>query len=108
MGRSLSDTATVTGLVDAPHGYGDFQPVQPDHHAALYRHRDGEHQRQHRHGHVRGLYRRTATGTDYWVATFNGDSNNDKVTSGATAEPVNVDTITTGSDAGRRLRWADR
>ena len=33
-------------------------------------------------------YTATATGTDYWVATFNGDSNNTAVTSGATAEPV--------------------
>ena len=40
-------------------------------------------------------YTATATGTDYWVATFNGDSNNAAVTSGATAEPVNVDTINT-------------
>ncbi len=40
-------------------------------------------------------YTATATGTDYWVATFNGDSSNAAVTSGATAEPVNVDTINT-------------
>ena len=33
-------------------------------------------------------YTATATGTDYWVATFNGDTNNAAVTSGATAEPV--------------------
>ena len=30
-------------------------------------------------------YTATATGTDYWVATYNGDSNNASVTSGATA-----------------------
>jgi fimbrial isopeptide formation D2 family protein len=30
----------------------------------------------------------TATGTVYWVATFNGDSNNSAVSSGASAEPV--------------------
>jgi uncharacterized repeat protein (TIGR01451 family) len=30
----------------------------------------------------------TATGTDYWVATYNGDSNNNPVTSGTTLEPV--------------------
>ena len=35
-------------------------------------------------------YTATATGTDYWVATFNGDSNNSSVTSGATAEPVTI------------------
>ena len=39
-------------------------------------------------------YTATATGTDYWVATYNGDSNNASVTSGAAAEPV---TITTAS-----------
>lgn len=35
-------------------------------------------------------YTAGATGTDYWVATFNGDSNNIAVTSGATAEPVSI------------------
>ena len=35
-------------------------------------------------------YTATATGTDYWVATYNGDSNNSQVTSVATAEPVNI------------------
>ena len=32
----------------------------------------------------------TATGTDYWVATYNGDSNNNAVTSGTALEPVIV------------------
>ena len=41
-------------------------------------------------------YTTTATGTDYWVATFNGDSNNSKVTSGATAEPVTITPTTPG------------
>ena len=35
-------------------------------------------------------YTTTATGTDYWVATYNGDTNNNPVTSGAAAEPVRV------------------
>ena len=39
-------------------------------------------------------YTATATGTDYWVATYNGDSNNATATSGTAAEPV---TITTAS-----------
>jgi uncharacterized repeat protein (TIGR01451 family) len=30
----------------------------------------------------------TAAGTDYWVATYNGDSNNNAVTSGTALEPV--------------------
>ena len=29
-------------------------------------------------------------GTDYWVATYNGDSNNSSVTSGASLEPVSI------------------
>jgi hypothetical protein len=32
----------------------------------------------------------TVTGTDYWVDTYNGDSNNNPVTSGLTAEPVTI------------------
>jgi hypothetical protein len=35
-------------------------------------------------------YTATATGTDYWVAIYNGDSNNSSVSSGAAAEPVTI------------------
>jgi hypothetical protein len=35
-------------------------------------------------------YTATSTGTDYWVATYNGDSNNNAVTSGTALEPVTV------------------
>ena len=35
-------------------------------------------------------YTATATATDYWVATYNGDSNNSAVTSGPAAEPVTI------------------
>ena len=35
-------------------------------------------------------YTATATGTDYWVATYNGDSNNATVSSGTAAEPVTI------------------
>jgi hypothetical protein len=35
-------------------------------------------------------YTTTATGTDHWVATYNGDSNNNSVTSGTADEPVTV------------------
>ena len=35
-------------------------------------------------------YTATATGTDYWVATYNGDSNNNPVTSGTAGEPVTI------------------
>jgi hypothetical protein len=44
-------------------------------------------------------YTATAAGTDYWVATYNGDSNNSAVSSGTSAEPVSISlaspTITT-------------
>jgi hypothetical protein len=36
------------------------------------------------------LYTTSATGTDYWVATYNGDGNNVSVTSGTALEPVTV------------------
>ncbi|MHC5537608.1 beta strand repeat-containing protein [Singulisphaera rosea] len=39
-------------------------------------------------------YTATATGTDYWVATYNGDSNNTSVTSGVADEPVIVSPAT--------------
>ncbi len=35
-------------------------------------------------------YTATAAGTDYWVATYNGDSNNSSVTSGTALEPVTI------------------
>jgi hypothetical protein len=35
-------------------------------------------------------YTTTAVGTDYWVATYNGDANNNSITSGDAAEPVTV------------------
>jgi len=41
-------------------------------------------------------YTPTAAGTDYWVDTYNGDSNNQAVTSATNAEPVKV-TVTPAS-----------
>ncbi len=35
-------------------------------------------------------YTATATGTDFWVATYNGDSKNTSVTSGTADEPVTI------------------
>jgi hypothetical protein len=35
-------------------------------------------------------YYPTAPGTDYWVATYNGDTNNASVSSGCNAEPVTI------------------
>ena len=37
----------------------------------------------------------TAAGTVYWVAAYSGDANNAAVSSGAAAEPVNIDSIAT-------------
>jgi uncharacterized repeat protein (TIGR01451 family) len=39
-------------------------------------------------------YTTTATGTDYWVATYNGDADNNSVSGGAAAEPVTVTSAT--------------
>jgi hypothetical protein len=41
-------------------------------------------------GAISKLYTPTATGTDYWVVTYSGDSNNNSVTSGPAAEPVTI------------------
>jgi flagellar basal body-associated protein FliL len=42
-------------------------------------------------------YTATATGTYYWVATYNGDTNNKSVTSGAALEPVTVNSPPTAN-----------
>ncbi len=39
-------------------------------------------------------YTATATGTDYWVATYNGDGNNASVSSGTALEPVTISAAT--------------
>jgi NADPH-dependent 2,4-dienoyl-CoA reductase/sulfur reductase-like enzyme len=41
-------------------------------------------------GATSGSYATTATGTFYWVATYNGDTNNNSVSSGTAASPVTV------------------
>ena len=85
VGSSISDTATVTGLVTASSGNGDLQAVQFGH--------DAEQQHAAVHQPSRSLsgstatatsagYTTSATGTDYWVATYSGDSNNNTATSG--------------------------
>jgi hypothetical protein len=40
-------------------------------------------------------YSTAATGTDYWVATYNGDSNNNPVASGTASEPVTITALPT-------------
>jgi hypothetical protein len=39
-------------------------------------------------------YTATATGTDYWVAAYNGNTNNKAVSSPATSEPVTITQVT--------------
>ena len=101
VGESISDTATVTGLVSASAAdtvtfnlysspttqnsttllYTDTETVTLGSGSTATATSPG--------------YTTTGVGTEYWVATFNGDTNNAAVTSGATAEQVNVDTINT-------------
>jgi hypothetical protein len=47
-------------------------------------------------------YTATAAGTDYWVATYNGDSNNNSVSSGASAEPVTINPATPSISTNRQ------
>ncbi len=88
VGTSIADQATVsggnnpTGTVTFnlyPNSSGTGTPLYTDANVPL----------------VSGVatsvgYTATATGTDYWVATYNGDSNNDSVSSGTASEPVTV------------------
>ena len=57
-------------------------------------------------------YTATATGTDYWVATYNGNSNNASVTSGTALEPVTITAATPVDQhepaAGHAPLWARR
>jgi uncharacterized repeat protein (TIGR01451 family)/choice-of-anchor A domain-containing protein len=50
-------------------------------------------------------YTATATGTDYWVATYNGDSNNSPVSSGTADEPV---VITAATPSIKVVKTADQ
>jgi hypothetical protein len=102
VGSSIADRATVTGLVNPSSGdtvtfnlyssatvqnsstllFSNTQPLNLSTGMA-----------------TSASYTTTATGTDYWVATFNGDATNNSVSSGPTAEPVcirpSTPTITT-------------
>jgi hypothetical protein len=93
VGSSIADHATVTGgfnptgtvtfeLYNNPNGTGTplFTDTEPLVGGAA----------------TSAGYTATAAGTDYWVATYNGDSNNHGVTSGAAGEPV---TVTVPADA---------
>jgi hypothetical protein len=87
VGSSIADKATVSGgsnpsgtvtfnLYDNPNGTGtplftDTEPLS-----------GGSATSQ--------GYTATAPGTDYWVATYNGDANDNSVTSGTALEPVSI------------------
>src|SRR5208337_2489213 len=93
VGTSIADQATVTGgykptgnvtfnLYNNPNGTGT--PIFTDANEPL---------------NSNGVatstgYTATSTGTDYWVATYNGDTNNNAVTSGAALEPVTITLVT--------------
>ena len=86
-GSSIADQATVTGG-DNPTGTVTFNLYNNPNGTGTPLFTDTENL-------VGGVatsagYTTTATGTDYWVATYNGDSNNSTVTSGTAAEPVTV------------------
>src|SRR5208282_340836 len=94
VGSSVSDTATVTGLVNA--NSSDTVTFK------LYNNSSGTGTPLFTSSPVTVTlsggtatatspgYASSATGTDYWVATFNGDSNNSVVTSGTALEPVTI------------------
>ena len=99
LGTTLSDSATLSGGVNFQSGdtitftltgpgntvvYTDVVPVSAN---GTYSSNNS--------GSPSGGNVASVAGTYYWVASYSGDSNNAAVSSGATAEPVNVDTITT-------------
>ena len=86
VGSSIADQATVTG--DNPTGTATFNLYNNPNGTGTPLFTDTENL-------VGGVatsagFTSTATGTVYWVATYNGDSNNNTVTSGLAGEPVTV------------------
>src|SRR5262249_23476541 len=95
VGSSVADQATVTGGSN-PTGTVTFN---------LYNNPNGTGTPLFTDANPRGAggataagYTATATGTDYWVATYNGDSNNNPVTSGTALEPVVITPATPAID----------
>ena len=91
VGASIADQATVTGG-DNPTGTVTFNLYNNPNGTGTPLFTDTENL-------VGGVstsarYTTTATGNDYWVATYNGDSNNSMVTSGTSLEPVAITVIT--------------
>ena len=95
VGTSISDIATVSGG-DNPTGTVTFSLYNNASASGTPLYTDADEPLTSGVATAKG-YTATATGTDYWVATYNGDSNNSPVTSGATDEPV---VITTTSNPG--------
>ena len=100
LGQSISDGASVTGG-DSPTGTVTFNLYSNNSCTGPALFSDTENL-------VSGSstsadYTVTATGTDYWVATYNGDSHNNTASSSCSAEPVAVGqltpTVTVGSSA---------
>ena len=108
-----------TGERDQGHAVNRHLPATGQHHGRQFHRRQSDRQwriQPHRHCHLQplqqlqrhrpalytvtetlsggtatsGSYATTATGTVYWVATYNGNSNNNSVTSATSAEPVTI------------------
>ena len=100
VGESISDTATVTGLVSPSSGdtvtFNLYSSATTQNSSTLlFTNTETVSISGSTATATSAGYTTTGVGTEYWVATFNGDTNNAAVTSGATAETVNVDTINT-------------
>ncbi len=87
VGTSISDQATVTGG-DSPSGTVTFVLYDNSGGSGTVLYTDTE--TLSGATALSGNYTPTATGTDYWVATYNGDANNASVTSGAADEAVSI------------------
>ena len=87
VGSSIADTATVSGgdnptgtvtfsLLNNPNGKGKelFTDTEPLSNGSA----------------TSAQYTTTATGTDYWIATYNGDATNASVNSNVNGEPVTI------------------
>jgi Domain of unknown function DUF11 len=88
VGGSISDTATVSGGY-SPTGTVTFNLYSNSAGSGTPLFTDANVSLQNGSATSTG-YTTTATGTDYWVATYNGDSNNSSESSGASSEPVSI------------------
>ena len=100
VGSSIADTATVSGGYN-PTGTVTFNLYNNSTATGTPLFTDADVPLVERRGHLDRLHRHAPTGTDYWVATYNGDSNNNSVSSGTASEPVTI-TRPPGSPPARR------